>query len=244
MRKKDKIVAMIPARLGSTRLAMKNLALINGKPMVYYVIEAAKQAGVFDKIVLNSEDEIFNKIADRYGVEFYRRPKQLGSSETKSDEVVYDFMQNNPADITAWINSTSPLQSGEEIRQVIEYFCHKGLDSLITVRTEQVHCLFDGQPLNFSEDQIFAQTQDLKPIQCFVYSVMMWTNTAFVESYNKRGHALFCGKTGYFPVSKETSLIVKTEEDLRLIDALLSGKEISKKLSVEYDQIVRGVNDG
>jgi len=57
MLSKPIIYAMIPARIGSTRLKMNNLALINGKPLIYYAIQAAKDSGVFDKIVLNSENQ-------------------------------------------------------------------------------------------------------------------------------------------------------------------------------------------
>ena len=39
---KKKFIAMIPARIGSTRLKYKNLALINNKPLIYYAINAAK----------------------------------------------------------------------------------------------------------------------------------------------------------------------------------------------------------
>jgi CMP-N,N'-diacetyllegionaminic acid synthase len=72
-----KIIAMIPARIGSTRLKMKNLALLNGKPLIAYSILAAKQAGVFDRIVINSDSHIFKSIADSYEVEFYKRPVHL-----------------------------------------------------------------------------------------------------------------------------------------------------------------------
>ena len=56
---------MLPARRGSIRLKQKNLALLNGKPLISYVIEAAKQSGVFERIVLNSEDKIFDKDRDK-----------------------------------------------------------------------------------------------------------------------------------------------------------------------------------
>ena len=59
---KQKIYAMIPARIGSTRLKMKNLALINGKPLIYYAIKAAKDSGVFERIIVNSDSECFSKI--------------------------------------------------------------------------------------------------------------------------------------------------------------------------------------
>ena len=86
---------MIPARVGSTRLAMKNLALIDGKPMIYYAINSTKESGVFDKIIVNSDHNLFSEIATRYNVDFYLRPKELGSSDTKSDDVVINFINSS-----------------------------------------------------------------------------------------------------------------------------------------------------
>ena len=88
----SKFIAMIPARIGSNRLKYKNLALLNGKPLIYYAIEAAKKSNCFDKIYINSDHDIFEKIAQRYKVNFYLRPKKLGGNNIKSDDVVYDFV--------------------------------------------------------------------------------------------------------------------------------------------------------
>ena len=98
------IVAMVPARMGSERLRLKNLALLNGKPLISYAVEAAKDSGAFSRVVLNSDGDIFSKVAQRYGVDFYLRPDQLGSSDTNSDDVVYDFMRKHPSDLVAWVN--------------------------------------------------------------------------------------------------------------------------------------------
>ena len=97
---KLKVYAMIPARFSSTRLKMKNLALIDGKPMISYAINAAKDSNVFDRILVNSEHNIFRGISERHGVEFYHRPEDLGTSQAKSDSVLANFMQAYPeADI-------------------------------------------------------------------------------------------------------------------------------------------------
>lgn len=231
------IIAMVPARIGSTRLKMKNLALINGKPLISYAIEAAKASGVFGRVVVNSDNKIFAGIAKRYGADFYLRPVELGSSTTKSDNVVYDFMAKHPSDIVAWVNPTSPLQTGDEIRDVINYFVKEDLDTLITVKNEQVHCIYDGKPINFKIDEIFAQTQDLKPVQPFVYSIMMWRNKTFMDTFEKQGYALFCGKVGYHPVSKETAIIVKTKEDIMIAEYIIKAKESIKGYEVRYDAL-------
>ena len=99
-----KVVAMVPARMGSERLQMKNLALLDGKPLISYAIQAAKASGVFDRVVLNSDSAVFEQVAHQYDIDFYLRPTELGSSDTKSDTVVYDFMEHIPSDIVAWVN--------------------------------------------------------------------------------------------------------------------------------------------
>ena len=232
--KKSTITAMIPARIGSTRLPMKNLALIDGKPLISYVINAAKKSGVFDRIVLNSDSALFQTIAERYGVEFYHRPDHLGSSSTKSDDVVFDFISNNPCDIVCWVNPTSPLQTEEEIRAIISHFQDNNLDTLITVRDYQVHARFDNSPLNYTTSGQFAQTQDLKPVQLFVYSVMMWRSDLFVKEYSKKGYSFFIGKTGFFPVSRESAIIIKRKEDLLLAEQVLKNFK-HRQRDIVYD---------
>lgn len=231
----SRVVAMIPARVGSTRLKLKNLALLCGKPLVAYAIESAKAAGVFRRIVLNCDSEIFSEVAQRYGAELYVRPRELGSSTTHSDEVVQDFMTRYPADAVAWVNTTSPLQPPEEIRGAVTHFLEAGLDTLMTVKEEQVHCVLEGHPVNFTTDTRFARTQDLVPVQRFVYSVMMWRTDTFLRTYQERRHAFFCGRVGYYPVSKRSSIIVKTAEDLILAEAILRGMPSSPGAEIRYD---------
>jgi len=235
---KENVVAMIPARMGSERLKMKNLALLDGKPLIYYAIQAAKETSIFSRILINSEDDLFGQIAKRYEVEFYKRPLELATSETKSDFVVYDFIKNNPCDILVWVNPTSPLQTGEDIRQVVDYFFREELDSLITVKEEQVHCIYKGKPINFKYDDIFAQTQDLIPVNPFVYSLMMWRSDVFRKTFEAKGHAFFCGKIGYYPVSKLSSVIIKKKEDLMLAESILRLRDKGKKYEIEYDNIL------
>lgn len=232
-------IAMIPGRIGSTRLKMKNLALLGGRPLMSYAIEAAKAAKVFDRIIINADHEIFEAIAAQHGAEFYLRPAALGASTTKSDHVVYDFMQKHPAESVAWVNPTSPLQTGGEIRMVVDYFRVHHLDSLITVKEEHVHGLVNGRPVNFDPEGAFAQTQDLSPVQLFVYSVMMWCTKTFMAAFEQRGYALLSGKVGYFPVGKLTGVLVKTAEDLQIAEALLKARQSSGASAVRYDERVK-----
>lgn len=231
-----KAIAMIPARIGSTRLKMKNLALIGGKPMIAWAIEAAREAGAFDAVVVNADHEAFAPVAERYGADFYLRPAHLGRADTKSDDVVADFMRAVGGDIVAWVNSITPFQPASEIRAIVDHFRASGLDSLITVEDKQVHCLAGGKPVNFTFAGKFAQTQDLTPVRPFVYSLMMWRSHAFLADMAKQGHAFFCGRFEAYAVGKLSGIMVKTEEDLLIVDAIARSRA-GGTWSLEYDSM-------
>jgi CMP-N-acetylneuraminic acid synthetase len=230
----DATIAMIPARMGSERLPRKNLVLLNGEPLVGHVVRAAQKANVFNRIVINADHPVFGEIAQQYGVEFYQRPPELATSAAQSDDVVYDFMQKHPAAYVAWVNSIAPLQTATEIANVVNYFLGQHLDSLVTVHAEQVHCNFKNQPLNYTLTGKFAKTQDLIPVERFVYSIMMWRTQAFIDFYRQHGYALLFGKTGFYAVDRLSALIVKYEADLRLCEAILKGFAEIQTTPIKY----------
>ena len=230
------IIAMIPAREGSERLKVKNLSLLNDKPLISYSIVAAKSAAIFDKVVLNSDNNVFEKIAKRYGVDFYLRPKKLGGSKITSDEVVLDFLLKNKCDILVWVNSISPLQTSNEIKNITNYFINNNLNSLITVVDKKVHFVFKKKPINFLLNKKFQQTQKLEPVSEFCYSIMMWSKKTFLKAMKKKGNAILHGKIGYYKVHPLSGIIVKTQEDIKLLEAIILSKKNKKK--IKYDKIL------
>ena len=62
-----KNIAIIPARGGSKRIPRKNIKPFMGKPIMAYSIEAALQSGLFDEVMVSTEDEEIAEIARQYG---------------------------------------------------------------------------------------------------------------------------------------------------------------------------------
>ena len=236
---KKKIVAMIPARAGSQRLKLKNLALLNGRPLIYYSIQSAKKSKIFDKIVLNSDSKLFSSIAKRYKIHFYLRPKKIGHSNTKSDDVVKDFIEKYPDhDILVWVNPIAPLQNEKDLKEVIKYFIRNNLDSLITTEKKQVHGYYKNKPVNFKKSGKFKKTQDLTPIDLFSYTVMMWKVSSFKKRFKKTKSGIFCGKFSTYALDGYRSLIVKNIFDLRLIEKIMKINPSSLR-KVKYDKVYK-----
>ena len=227
-----KAICMIPARIGSQRFRKKNLALIGSKTILEMGIEKAIHANIFDRIIVNGDDNIFEAISKKKGVEYYKRDKKLGSSNTKSDDVVFDFLSNFSCENIIWLNAIAPLQTLDDIRSFTLSLKKTNIDAQFATKRQYLQAIYNKIPLNFSDKEKFPKTQDLVPIELFVPSLMGWKSKTFLEKYKIDNHAFFCGKVNYFPVSSLSSLVIKTESDFRLIRSVIEGissydKEIS-----------------
>jgi pseudaminic acid cytidylyltransferase len=83
------IVAMIPARGGSKRIPRKNIKLFHGKPIIAYSIEAALNSGLFDEVIVSTDDEEIAAVAKRYGAKVpFIRPDHLSDDYATTVDVI------------------------------------------------------------------------------------------------------------------------------------------------------------
>jgi len=118
-------IAIIPARGGSKRIPRKNIKAFCGKPLIAYSIEAALQSGLFEKIIVSTDDEEIANVAMRYGAEVpFLRPRELSDDVTGTGAVVEHALQTldergETYDFACTIYATAPLL---EPRYLIEGF--------------------------------------------------------------------------------------------------------------------------
>lgn len=230
-----KIIGQIPARLGSKRVKQKNLRHLDGKPLIQYAIEAAKEARTLTDVYVNADSEEIGRLALQHGVKFYQRPAALGSDSATQDEFNIDFIRAFRPDVLVMINPASPLVDGKDIDAMVGHFLEHSLDTLIAAREEQVHVLCQGEPVNFEMKGQLQRTQDLAPVTICSWAVAIWKAQTFVEQYEKAGHAAFAGKVGFFPLDRFRSVKISTEEDFRLAEILMRNMHRWKYPPVPYD---------
>jgi pseudaminic acid cytidylyltransferase len=82
-------LAVIPARGGSKRIPRKNVRLFAGRPMIGHAIAAAQAAGVFDRIVVSTDDDEIADVARACGAEVpFRRPAELANDHAGTLPVI------------------------------------------------------------------------------------------------------------------------------------------------------------
>lgn len=218
-----KIVVMIPARLGSKRVRGKNLRLLAGKPLICHVVEQAKQSGVFDEIYINSEGDIFEKIARECGVRFYKRPLALAADDATNDDFAHDFMNNVGCSILAQINPTSPLTRADQMRDFIKMMTEKNYDAMLSVKKEQVEGFFNEKPINFDPTKQMPRSQDLTPIYLHCSNMFAWKTDVYKANMKKYGCAVYGAnaKTGYFVFDPISAIDIDNEDDFDLAELAL-----------------------
>lgn len=220
---------MIPVRMGSQRLKKKNIALLNGKPLMEYAIRAAKEAKIFNKIYLNSENLKLKKYAKKLKINFFRRNSKLSKNNSKTDEVVKNFFDSfKEVETLVWVNTTTPFQTSVDIRKIVTFYFAKKADTLITVENKFAHVNYKNRPLNYSKKTKFKRTQDLSPIQSFVYSLMIWNRKAFLSNYKKNKSGVLSGKTVFYPIKSSSALMIKKKEDLQMANYMIKNKGLTK----------------
>lgn len=214
-----KSIAMIPARMGSQRLAKKNLALLDGVPLIAHAIRKCLAVGQFDEIYVNSEHPDFGPIAEAEGVKFHQRPEELGNNNATSEQFVREFLEKHDCDYLFQVHSIAPLLSVDDVKSFVTEMQTDQYDALLSVVDENLECVYDGKPVNFT----FAEktnSQDLLPVRRIVWAVTAWRRDTFLKAAQSGACATYSGRVGYSSVSRMAGHVIKTQEDMDIAAAL------------------------
>lgn len=115
----NRVVAIIPARMGSKRLPNKNILLLAGKPLIAWTIEAALKCEYIDEVVVSTDSELIIKVAEEFGAKVpFVRPKSLSGDMATTDDVVLHAIEElklSPSDVIVLLQPTSPLRNVSDI---------------------------------------------------------------------------------------------------------------------------------
>ena len=142
-----KLVALIPARGGSVRVPGKNTRLLAGHPLIAYTISAAIESGVFDTVVVSTDEKRTAEIGRYYGAEApFLRPARYSESTSPDIEFVVhalDKYKKSGTEFDAFsiLRPTSPFRKPQTIQRAWSEFQATGpsVDSLRAVERCNEH---------------------------------------------------------------------------------------------------------
>lgn len=136
-----KIVAIITARGGSKRIPGKNIKPFLGKPIITYSIEAALGSGIFQEVMVSTDDEKIAEIAKQAGarIPFTRSSETSNDFATTADvlvEVLQSYRERGTQfDYGCCLYPTAPFVTIEKLREAWKQIQQHDADSIIPVTT-------------------------------------------------------------------------------------------------------------
>lgn len=132
-------LCIIPARGGSKRIPRKNIKLFLGKPIIAYSIQAAMESGLFDEVMVSTDDTEIAKIAIKYGatVPFFRSEKTANDYATTFDvieEVLLQYQELNIFfDYACCLYACAPLVTKGKLIEGLQILKSNRYDSVFPV---------------------------------------------------------------------------------------------------------------
>lgn len=135
-----KILGVITARGGSKGIPRKNIKDLKGHPLISYTIKAAQESGIFDRIILSTDDVEIAEVAKKYGVEApFMRPAELAQDGTPHLPVMQHAVrwlkenENYNPDLVAILQPTAPLRQARHLLEARDLLLKLNADSVVSV---------------------------------------------------------------------------------------------------------------
>jgi CMP-N,N'-diacetyllegionaminic acid synthase len=228
-------LAIIPARSGSKGLKDKNIKLLSGKPLLAYTIEAARESGLFDEIIVSTDSQEYADIAKQWGATVpFLRSNELSNDTASSWDAVKEVIERyknlgTEFDTVALLQPTSPLRTSNDIIEGYNVMKVKEANFVVGV------CEMDHSPL-------WANTlpEDLS-MENFIRPEVVKVPRQNIPTYYRINGALYIVKVDYLMktpdiyadrsfalvMRKENSIDIDDQLDFTIAEVLIS--ERSKK---------------
>ncbi len=219
-----KLIAMIPARLGSRRIPKKNIRYMLDKPLIRYPIDLALNSDKFESIWINTESEKLGNACEKFGVSFHQRPPELSDDNATNRDFVYEFLKKHECDYIVMLNPTSPALRQETVNGFIEYVLKNDFDTVMSVVSNRTEAIYKGRKINFDgSDKI--PNEKLEPVEEIVWAMTAWKRDTFLALQEKGECPVFGGKLGTYGIPKDEAADLDNEEDWRVAEGILLARE-------------------
>lgn len=132
-------IAIITARGGSKRIPRKNIKDFLGKPIIAYSIEASLQSGIFQEVMVSTDDAEIAEVAQKYGakVPFMRSAKNADDFATTTD-VLIEVLENyqnlgQNFQYACCLYPTAPFVRAEKLQKAFQLLTESNADSVVPV---------------------------------------------------------------------------------------------------------------
>jgi N-acylneuraminate cytidylyltransferase len=225
-----KIFGFIFARGGSKGLPGKNIKPLGGLPLIGHAVNAARDSGLIDRIIVSTDDPAIAAVAREQGAEVpFMRPANLARDD--SPEWLawrHAISEVGEFDVFVSLPCTAPLRTGADVRQCVELYLKGDCDMVVTTRKAERHPSFNMVVLDergyasvaVPPGTAITRRQDAP-------KVFDMTTVAYVSSprFILEHDAIFQGRVKAVEIPAERAVDIDTELDFAFAQFLLERRQ-------------------
>lgn len=136
-------VAFIPVRGGSKSIPLKNIKMMNGKPLVYWTVKAAAECAGIDKVYVATDSDKIREAVESFAMEkvvVIDRSAESASDTASTEFAMLEFAEKYEFDSIVLVQATSPLLTADDLARGCQLFEQPGTDSVLSVvRQKRFH---------------------------------------------------------------------------------------------------------
>ncbi len=221
-----KILVVIPARGGSKGIPRKNVRLMNGKPLISYVIETAKRSTFSPDVYVSTDSSEIADISMNYGAKIIDRNESLAGDMVTLDPVIYDALircekENNCSyDYIITMQPTSPLTNVETLDAAIQRIIDEHYNTLLSV-VNKPHLSWtvkDGNVTPAYEKRLNRQQLPKNYLETGAFVIVDRESISEFSRFGKN--------VGVFEVPERESIDIDDATDWIMTEALMKKKKI------------------
>lgn len=226
------MICSICARGGSKGVSGKNIRTMQGKPLLAHSIDQAKSSGLFECIVVSSDDQKILDLALEFGAdEVIMRPLELATDTAAKPPVMLHCVETVEKrrglkyEIMVDLDATSPLRTVDDICEAVDLLQMGSCDNVITGTPSHRSSYFNMVEQDRRGMVKLCKTQDMNVVRrqdapiCYDMnaSIYVWHRAAFMN-----GPKVFSDNTKIYVMPAERSIDIDSELDWSIVEFLMS----------------------
>lgn len=187
-----KCLCIIPARGGSKRIPRKNIKDFLGRPVISYAIETALKSGLFDEVMVSTDDEEIAQIARQYGASVPFMRSAEAANDTAPDvvvlqEVISEYEKRGQSfDVICYLYPCTPLVTVEKLKHGLDTMIETGADIVTPVLRFSSPPLRgivfrNGEWVKLFPEYAYTRSQDMEPIYCYAGQYTFYNGQTFFK---------------------------------------------------------------
>ena len=215
-----KIVSLTLARGGSKGIHRKNIVDICGKPLIGYVLDAAKNSKYITDRYVSTEDLEIKNVVSYLGAKVIDRPLELATDDAKCEDALIHFANQVDFDILCFIQTTSPLVLASDIDKGIEKIISGEYDSVFSTTVETwvpkwVQAGNTVKPVNW--------TPEKRPRRQQMPELLIENGAFYITTKGQlmKNKLRYSGKIGSVEMPLKRSFQIDTPDELELIRSII-----------------------